>query len=807
MFSMKRRRGIILGVVILVFMVLGVFIFAYHSMVRSQNIRAHHELIGEVAAQLALTGVHLLSAQISADFRSIVEAAAPTLLSSPAVPPTISVGTGHPICQALLADYNRLLQQLTELRDASGIFSEYPVCREMDITFENIRMLASGTDAIQFQAGRDPVEKEGEVAIACSVEYHGLVRRAVIRRQFRCVNMVPGAFARFSLFVPFTPWIHSYNSLGVKFDGTVDFGYTHPPSSSFAGPLKVFNGTDSFTLGVAPNDEGDLRSRGWIFLGPSFDGVTGPLVLKIPGGYKSDAGGHFMFSIPPGLINISGVNYEVVPPEEVVNPAHFNLTPGVATFSIGGKFQGYYTYEVDEKGAAGNNVWPGLTQGAAWNVNDRWLCASSWLFPFGDRAKPSRTLMVGPVLAGFLKMYFMKDTTTNPELWKGIIRGVPDPAVVPGSYDPTAVIQSAAGGFPLSLTYESLFLQPTPPDLLRGFTSLARVMPYNSTPDPTIVPPSAGVPFNVFFDFMRYPGIGAPFPELHEGTTLGDGSWNGKPFFVPSADKMRPLTGIKGLHPFEDFRVLFTKDGGADPNTSPDNVYFCGDLTKLTINDHNLLSRVTNIIDLTDCADLADEGNRLRDQLFAPTTAAHSLGTGWWQPRRSGIFLIRRKTAQPLPLPGKIALDKSLIIIFNDGDLVIPDEIKSPLLNGAPEFLLTLVSLKGDIVLKTAAPICAYLVALWPGNPANGGAGGGRLLSSGVAEMNVFGGVAVWEMGLYRNGQPEPRTGIGTTMSNFPRGGNIFYNPRFNPSAETYPRHIHFIMEDRPSQILVTGGA
>ncbi|MBF0410836.1 MAG: hypothetical protein HQM10_26050 [Candidatus Riflebacteria bacterium] len=87
---------------------------------------------------------------------------------------------------------------------------------------------------------------------------------------------------------------------------------------------------------------------------------------------------------------------------------------------------------------------------------------------------------------------------------------------------------------------------------------------------------------------------------------------------------------------------------------------------------------------------------------------------------------------------------------------------------------MTIIALEGNIQLDTRDEIDAYLVAFFPGTGAM--AQGGRLLSgpAGVTKMNVFGGVAVWEMGLY---DTEVRP---TTMSAFPDGGLIRYNIRFN---------------------------
>ncbi|NLI77892.1 MAG: hypothetical protein GX442_15820 [Candidatus Riflebacteria bacterium] len=794
----------ILGVVILISLVLGVFIFSYNSMVRQQNIRAHHELIGETAGMLAMTGVQLFADKITTSLNAIIMAAAPVLLSSVPTSPTISVGTGHPICTQMQADFDLLLGQLPHLVDQSVIPPRSPRCLSMDISFEGIQQISPNTDSVQFQAGRDPVEKLGEIVISCVVEHRGLRRKAQMRRQFRVVSMVPGPFARFSLFVPYTPWPYSYDALGVKYSGQIDTGYIHPfpAPRTYTNPLKIFNGTDSYS-GTAPDDRADLRNRGWIFLGPSFDtstgGATGTVLLRLPSGFDSNTGGHFLFCLPPNVLS----GKEVVRPERIDDPAHFNLPPvAVATFQIGGLFQGYYTNDPglganQAMGAAGANLWSGLVAnaGTGWTPSDRWYCASSWLYPYGDRNDPSRTLMVGPVLAAFLKMYFVKSTTAT---WKFLIPGLAETDYHPASDVPN-----------LNMKFQELYKMPVSAPPKPGYTSYSRVMPLNADVNPSVYPPTSGYAFNTFFDFMKYPPVGTPFPNLDEGSTILGAI--PKPYFVPCAEAMRlPPSGIKGLHPFEDFRVLFTESGGSDPTADPDNCYFSGNLMAFRFTAGNLLGRVTHYLDLSDCASQGEEDDRLKDLLFRPAVAADGAPgtTNWWVPKRAGIFYAKRRTTvstggDRLSLPGRVWLTKPFILIVEKGDLTIPQKIESPVSGGAPETLCSLVVLEGNLLVGTTDEIHAYLVALNPGPGGHGG--GGRVLSAdppptgSVRRLNVFGGVAAWEMGLYRS---DP---VRTTMGDFTDGGSIRYNPRFNPSSEVYPASRMFLMEEKASQILITG--
>lgn len=809
----------VLGIVVLTSLMLGVFLFAYNRTVRQQNIRAHHEQIGEVSARLALTGVNLLAEQLSSGLDTIIETAAPTIKSAilvapPSGPaPSVSIDSSDvsgSVMQKIRDDYQAYLQQLTNL-------TPRPNCTKMEMAFEDIRQITPGGDDSQLQAGRDPVEKLGEIVISCTVEYLGLARRAMIRRQFRVVSMVPGIFSRFSLFAPFTPWYNSYNSLGVRYKGSIDPSYQHPfPSGTtqtYGGPLKVFNGTDSFVAGTLPNVKTDLQNRGWIFLGPSHDTpASDAVLLKISSGYQAQAGGHFQIALPPA---VSG-GREIVPPENIEDLTHYNLPSPYATAScmIGGLYQGFFTDETDAAGnsinplgAAGQGLWPSLTPNAA----KRWQCASSWLFPYGDRDAPSRTLLFGPVLAGLLKFYFLKDMTADPPPWKLTIRGKGDPAdttVLPSAaYNPGGLVEHANGLTPMqSPVCDELFKQPPPPDPKAGYESYKRVMPVDFCPNTFTMPPSVGIPYNVFFDFMQYPGGGSPFPNVHAGSPALEST--GAPYFVPCYDTINnPTVGgtILGLHPFDGVTIRFNEVDGADP---VDNTYFKGNLACFKIANDNLLARVTHIIDLSGCPDQTSEDAAFATHLFQPTNPlTEPTYSGYFKPKKKGIFFVKRRAGVvsggdklSLPVGNGIFVNQNFIIIVDRGDVLIPRKIRAnkPSLLDAPSKLFTLVALEGNLLLGTHEEVDAYLVALNPGPGA--GAGGGRLLCSNpVKEMDIFGGLAVWEMGLYQNNT------AATTMSTFPNGGKIRYNSRFNPTSPLYPASREFIPEDIASAIEVTG--
>ncbi|RCK79017.1 MAG: hypothetical protein OZSIB_0359 [Candidatus Ozemobacter sibiricus] len=809
----------VLGIILLSLMMLAVFVFSYQSMVRQQNLRAHREQIGAVAETLAVSGLNLIADHLNADPEPILMAGAPTLLT-PGTPSTVALAPAQ--CEALRAELDDYFQKLT-------FFAVKPQCTEVSVVFTDILPLTPDTTAAQFQGGRDPAEKSGEAVLTCTVSYQSLKRRAEVRRQFRVVSMVPGPFARFTLFVPTTPNYFSYNALGVNFDGTVDSTYI-PPGTTVGpfAPLTLFHGSET-----APLDPGftarppttDLL-RGWVFLGPSRDPVaTGPVLLRIPSGYNSAAGGHFLFSKP---VVVPPSPMAVVAPENITDPTHFQLPPaappGVQAM-LGGVYQGFFTKDPGlanpAAGAAGWNLWPDLLTGAAWTPADRFLCASSWLFPFGDKNNVSRTLMVGPVLAGFLKFYYLKEHPPSATPWKGIIKGVPL-----ATYNPTDTIAMLAAGSPPAIRYQDLFRQAFGGK--PGYGSLLTVMPTNFVVNPAASPLTTGVPFNIFFDFMAYDGPPAAYPKplSYQPSPTGLGQPT-DPYFVPYHDliKDQAAVGVRGLHPYGPpegaayankwFEIRF-KEGG----TTPDDIYFRGNLANFDVRASNLMQRVTHVIDLASCTSAAEERELLERSLFYRETAlpplpadppgltavSPPLTTPVYRLQKRGILMIlRRKDGGvnngpswgPLDLPGPLLLDKSAILIVGNGDVRIAKPIRSPELHGCPYWLCSVVCLQGNIILGTTEQVDAYLTALAPGTP------GGRLLSAGpgINRMNIVGGLAIREMGL-----ANPPTGQ-STMEHFPQGGTIRYNPRFNPSLPAqYAMSRVFVLEEKARSVVVGGG-
>lgn len=256
------------------------------------------------------------------------------------------------------------------------------------------------------------------------------------------------------------------------------------------------------------------------------------------------------------------------------------------------------------------------------------------------------------------------------------------------------------------------------------------------------------------------------------------------------------------------------------------NTYYKGDLGQIPAEFSNQFSlmegptvdRVSHLIDLSPCQTADEERNLFATQLFTKTSFGTFLppprgshpqpsflpplpnndtDLTWYLPKTSGIFLVKRNsalTSSPLELPGKIFLAKPFMLMVEQGDIAIPNLILSELEDEAPKVLCSLIAVNGNIFLGTEQEIDAFLIAFNP-------SAGGRLKSGpGVTKMNIFGGLSIWEMGLHSNLNGQ------TTMENFPDGGTLRYNPRFNPAhAKFLAAARTLLLEDREIAVEFSG--
>ncbi len=806
----KSKRGFLLGIVLIVSLLLAVFIFSFNSIVRQRNIQAHHLMISETANNLAMSGLRLLSKELGDSYETTIKTSCPDLFTKTAeeLGASINLSSSHPVCEKVRSDFQNFLNTLDELREPT-LAGGYPACDSMEITLENISRLSPDTTDEQFQAGRDPVEKCGELVLRCVIEYRGLRRQATMTKQFRVVSMVPGPLCRFSLFVKKTPYPDSYNSMGIKFDGSVDNTYAHPPSGNkkYTAPLTIFNGTDSAVItSTIPertdiHDKNHLRNRGWIFLGPSGAAADEAVFIKIPSGFHPQTGGHFMLGWP----SVSAM--PVLAPEVIDDSVNFAPDSEFSghNYSIGAKYQGFYTWEEGNPyGAGGANIWPGLAAGATFVAADHLRSASTWLYPFGNESNESRTLVFGPALAGFLKFYFFrgKNTPSNTEYrgaWAGMSQSMFDSRIA-AAHDVPSFASIWDGALDTPIPGSAFFKN--------GYDSFRKLMPYNSLPDPSPSLPVNGIALNILFDFMKFHR--STYPDLQGAPSIAAASYDSEKFLVPQANEMR-ISGIKGIHPFNQVSIYFNENGQYDTNTTPDNCYFHGDLSQITVFDSGLVSnRITHILDLKKCTTLAEECQAVERFLFRKVGVGASAVN---ETKKAGIILIRRRTGisdsytDALRISSRaIKLVKPQSLLIDRGSLVLRHDITSNIQDGAPSTLFSIALIEGNFFVEGSGAVRnlhAYLVAL--------SHDGGRLLrppTAAAASPQTFkiqGGLALTEIGLYDDPMNDSKSHLGTTMLHFLNGGEIHYNPRFNPSSGAYSDSRVFVLEDTAGQFSLEG--
>ncbi len=803
----RFRFGFVLWISILTVSLLGILLFSFNKMVQNQAVEAHHHLLAKSADLLARSAMEIIVSRMGSGFEEALMREVESLYARN-IDPEKGVLLGQKLADELKQDLNAYLAQCNEFSFIAELDKKPPACTEVKVEFRNKGLLIPNFDT---QIARDPSEKRGEINVSCVISYHGLKRKVISSRNYFLVSMVPGPYCRFTLFAPFTPWEFSFNALGVAHSGSVDASYVHPwpKSIPFTGPLVLNNATAAQKI-ESPDDEQDLQNSGWVFLGPApKKGDTTrsePIYLKIPSGYDNKSGGAFHYLLPPVLVGSKKL--EALPQERVEDPAHLSTAEekGFASFQFGTKYEGFFTVmKGDQSGAQGLLLWDVVN-------GPRWLCASTWLMPFGNRDFPSRTLIIGPVLAGYLKIYTIQGEDRNGKKFAGIIRGLSSEETYRSENRIDTLPSEVA---PFDFRYNALFKQPSTTPI--GWKSFQTVYPYSSIPHPQKMGPvGKPVAFNRLFDFMKYAKATdekKPLIPMDEMPSLAGSAYDDKPRSVPCSARMRAeeLSKVKGLHPSENVKIMLPKTDGVE-DSSNDAVYFHGSLKEYDIQKQEkegLYFRITHSVDLTD-VEASKEQERFQDSIFRPSTSDDPCKAGFFVPKRSGIISVERKLGKdslPLKFPGKIFVDKSMVLFIQQGGVTITETITTgdpP----KPGNLFSVVTADGDILIDPKVQeIHAYLAAMGPGK--GFGAGGSRILSTSATNktpLKIFGGMAAWEMGLYYEQSQDPRT-VGTTMEHFSAGGSVTYNGYFNPSSPLYKRSRSLIFEDSPWTIQFAGGS
>ncbi|MBF0502163.1 MAG: hypothetical protein HQM09_18630 [Candidatus Riflebacteria bacterium] len=844
----KNSRGMILGIILLILIIIGVFFFSNQFFARQQLIKNHHGKLSEMASILAVNGCHFAADCINfgekdppppgTDIRTIFRQEAADLFkpnenTSP-IPDVEFSPTGN-FCKTIRDAF-----QTKFLCDYEGS----PSCSEIHVKFRNIRLIHPRPDNVTsytalLKLGRDIAEKQGEVEIDCSVVFSSgfgglgtkIKRQARVLRHFKVVSMIPGPYCRFTLFSPYTPDEESFNVVSNKCTGE------YFPASPKR--LVLINGTDTcdyYTKTSTQNDSKKmLQNSGWVFLGPPSKGAkdsiaaadrdTRSVLIKIPAGYDPNVtgGGNPFVGYPSAIDNTLGGDILLenpIPskkdPTKSVTQDHPYTVPGLdpSKFDALAITGGFYQITFNDnyewfKPQAGN---------AAPLASDDFR--SSWIMPYGTKQYISRTLMVGNVLADFLRFIQIRSIsdpqcqfTLNPE---------PDPpygfGANPAMTDPPNYGKFKAAPHQPPPTYGDLFPTPFTPPVDPGY--LWSLPSHGNFPirQANIV----GVPFNLVFETMSFssrPDYDTwAAPELD---AITDKTVLPLPQSVGSGDiPQTPETGAKwkNIAVHSDFRLWLN---AAPAPTDPSNyMYFNGNLLECiykkvppaefnTFFMDGLGKRVTHIIE-------TEAGVNPMFALLNNGVLQQDSSGAYYEFKRPGIYLIR--SSGDLSIDKPIKLKASGILILSNGDLSIKgvDSDDCDPTYGISNYLFSLVSLNGQIKVPPntdpSKPIHAYLVSLNPApdNYSSTGAGGSILNSSYVSKnpaskLFVSGGVAAFEIADPTLKPAPPSNTYRTMYTDFNGGGIIRYNPLFNPCAPPSPESHQLVLNGQDQSVSVIG--
>ncbi|MGM0599197.1 MAG: hypothetical protein ACQETH_05185 [Candidatus Rifleibacteriota bacterium] len=395
----QSKKGMALFIVFVTLIILVIIVFSFHKYARYQLIKGHHEELTRIADNVAVAGIKFSLSAIHNEkaFRSLFfeDKTVQALLSSK-----------NPSKKYLIAKNGKFFKRITEVFQNSCVDSidVFPgiACEEISAEISKVSFMSRTGALPSLKTGRDYHEKKGKIKLTCVVAIGGIIKRkAEITRDFKLFSFIPGPYSRFNLFV------HSSSQRNSSWKGSNP--YFNVVKSNINGKylndykrLILINNPDTETS-INKNSAEILKKSGWLYLGNDPNQSKDTHVLNIPAGYHSgitvnspDPFQEYPDKIKSGI----GAGFYLAKPAASSNDAasyrlkNLNLRNGlqpiIKTFGI------FW-------GANGYGCWgePDYFSGEAKKLGaDK--CLSSWLLPFGTQHFPSPTLIVGPVLAGYL---------------------------------------------------------------------------------------------------------------------------------------------------------------------------------------------------------------------------------------------------------------------------------------------------------------------------------------------------------------------------------------------------------------------
>lgn len=239
-----RRHGVVLWLVLTLAVVMSLLFFSFHLAVRQRNAQAHAAWYGQMAYNLAQSGVNL----------GVV------LLREGVEDP------GSPVFRALdQATRAGALQgyrfPLSPVGDLQALTSGLP--GDLDVEIE-ARVLEATLLAEDREQGADPLEQELLVEVSATGSYEGLPRTVRERRRLRLLTQALPVVGRFTLFVRAPEAARfgepGYNRYANDIHGSPDLETVAPGDNVL--PLLLYNHGDTF-----PALAHDLDANGWVYLG------------------------------------------------------------------------------------------------------------------------------------------------------------------------------------------------------------------------------------------------------------------------------------------------------------------------------------------------------------------------------------------------------------------------------------------------------------------------------------------------------------------------------------------------------------
>ena len=294
--SHSGNRGFLLGLVAVLVPIMIVMVVAYQSHVRQEALRAHRVYWNDLVTKSA---------------EGVAEEAFRWLIDNPADPANlIFARLRQPPAAAAPTTVTMTLSeaQLPFIAELRASYDGIDVIKRVTLTLSGIKPLftpvtvpPAGFDPrTQGQIYPDPTDVFGLLKAEIEADYRGFKRKFVVVRDLKAINILPGVFGQFTLFVKEKKngydydWNKLRNSSRVSPPFLDSFGFIQPEANAMNNPVTLIHHPDDVIRTCSPSEipedsvappipadwaSIDLTRRGWAYFGRSQD--SGPLQYYI----------------------------------------------------------------------------------------------------------------------------------------------------------------------------------------------------------------------------------------------------------------------------------------------------------------------------------------------------------------------------------------------------------------------------------------------------------------------------------------------------------------------------------------------